>query len=135
MQLERTSLLAGAMLHDESSTPPGIMNHAASLLATYARESKFRLRRENYAMPRERYGGIPFLGYFGDHLQLPPVPKANSMLAPLDGTSQEHRVGTSIFRQARYGGFQLQQMMRFRNPILIRIQVKYGFLPRPSYFW
>ena len=42
------------------------------------------------------------------------------MLAPLDGTSQEHRVGTSIFRQVRYV-FQLQQMMRFKDPTLVRI--------------
>ena len=120
VKLECTFLPAGAMLHDESSMLAGSMNHAASLVATYAREYKFRLRRENYAMPRERYGGIPVLGFFGDHLQLPPVPKANSMLAPLDGTSQEHRVGTSIFRQARYV-FQLQQMMRFKDPTLVRI--------------
>ena len=42
------------------------------------------------------------------------------MLAPLGRTSQEHRVGAAIFRQARYV-FQLQQMMRFTDPILIRI--------------
>ena len=88
VNIERTFLPAGAMVHDESSMLAGTLNHAASLLATYARECKFRLRRENYAMPRERYGGIPILGFFGDHLQLPPVPKANSMLEPLEGTSQ-----------------------------------------------
>ena len=120
VKLERTFLPAGAMLHDEHSMLAGNMNHAASLLATYARESQFRLRREDYALPRERYGRMPLLGYFGDHLQLPPVPKANSMLAPLDGTSQEHRVGAAIFRQVRYV-FQLQQMMRFTDPVLIRI--------------
>ena len=40
--------------------------------------------------------------------------------APLEGTSQEHRVGAAIFRQVRYV-FQLLQMMRFKDPILIRI--------------
>ena len=119
-KIERNFLPAGSCLHDESSMLPGVLNHAASLLATYARESKFRLRRENYAMPRERYGGIPCLGYFGDHLQLPPVTKANSMLAPVERTSQEHRVGTAIFRQARYV-FQLKEMMRFKDSTLIRI--------------
>ena len=63
---------------------------------------------------------MPLLGDFGDHLQLPPVPKKNSMLAPLEGTSQEHRVGASIFRQARYV-FQSQQLMRFNDPVLIQI--------------
>ena len=42
------------------------------------------------------------------------------MLYPLDRTSQEHRVGAAIFRQVRYV-FQLQQMMRFTDPVLIRI--------------
>ena len=102
VKLERTFLPAGAMIHDEHSMLAGAMNHAASLLATYARQAKFRLVREDYALPRERYGRMPLLAYFGDHLQLPPVPKRNSMLAPLEGASQEHRVGAAIFRQARY---------------------------------
>ena len=120
VKLERTFLSAGAMIQDEHSMLAGVMNHAASLLATYARETAFRLRRDDYALPHERYGRIPMLAYCGDHLQLPPVPKKNSMLTQLDGTSQEHRVGAAIFRQVRYV-FQLQQMMRFKDPILIRI--------------
>ena len=36
VKLERTFLPAGAMLHDEHSMLAGAMNHAASLLATYA---------------------------------------------------------------------------------------------------
>ena len=48
------------------------------------------------------------------------MPKTNSLLAPLENTSQEHRVGASIFRSARYV-FQLNQMMRFDDPVLIRI--------------
>ena len=120
VKLERTFLHAGIMIHDEYSMLAGAMNHAASLLATYAREAKYRLRREDYALPRERYGRIPGLGYFGDHMQRPPIPKANIMNASLDGSSQEHRVGAGIFRQVRYV-FQLEQMMRFKDPTLIRI--------------
>jgi hypothetical protein len=56
----------------------------------------------------------------GDHLQLPPVPKKNSLFAPLERTSQEHRVGAGIFRNAHYV-FQLQQMMRFKDDVLVRI--------------
>ena len=55
-------LPAGAILLGEHSMLAGAMNHAASLLATYARETKFRLRREDYALPRERYGRMPLLG-------------------------------------------------------------------------
>ena len=120
IKLERTFLHAGAVLEDEYSMLAGTMNHAASLLATYAREAKFRLRREDYAMPRERYGRVALLAWAGDHLQLPPVPKRNSLLAPLENTLQEHRVGASIFRNAHYV-FQLQQMMRFNDPTLVRI--------------
>ena len=35
-----------------------------------------------------------------DHLQLPPVPASSSMLATLEGTSDEHKVGAKIFRNA-----------------------------------
>jgi hypothetical protein len=120
IKLERTFLSAGTVFEDEFSMIAGTMNHAASLLATYARESKFRLRREDYALPRERYGRVPIVGWAGDHLQLPPVPKKNSLFAPLEHTSQEHRVGASIFRNAHYV-FQLKQMMRFKDATLLRI--------------
>ena len=99
---------------------PGQMNHAACLLATYAREGKFRLRREDYARPRERAGRVAVMLDSGDHLQLPPVPKKNSLFAPLTNTSQEHRVGSAIFRNAHYA-FQMQQMMRFKDAVLVRI--------------
>ena len=120
VKLERTFLNAGAIIEDEYSMLPGNMNHAASLLATYARESKFGLRREDYARPGERYGRMPLVAWCGDHLQLPPVPKKNSLLAPLEQTSQEHRVGASVFRNAQHV-FQLQQMMRFKDETLVRI--------------
>ena len=77
VKLERTFLPAGVMIQDKHSMLAGAMNHATCLLATYAREAKFRLRREDCALPRERCGRIPLLGYLGDHLQLPPVPKKN----------------------------------------------------------
>ena len=137
VKLERTFVGAGAFFVDEHSMLAGSMNHAASLLATYAREMKYRLRRENYALPCERFGRLPALAYFGDHLQLPPVPKANAMLAPLEHTSQEHRVGAAIFRQVKYV-FHLQQMMRFTDPILIRILTSMrtvGGKPLPDSDW
>ena len=56
----------------------------------------------------------------GDHLQLPPMPKKNSLFAPLEHTSQEHRVGAPIFRNAHYV-FQMKHMMRFKDDVLVRI--------------
>ena len=120
IKLERTFVPMGAFLKDEFSMMPGQMNHAAALLATYARQSEFRLVKEDYAKPRERAGRVPVMLDAGDHLQLPPVPKKNSLFAPLTHTSQEHRVGTAIFRNARYV-FQMKKMMRFKDDVLIRI--------------
>ena len=120
IKAERTFLSAGAVLTDEFSMIAGTLIHAGSLIATYTRETKFRLRREDYALPRQHFGQMPFLAWAGDHLQLPPVPKKNSVFAPLEHTSQEHRVGVSIFRNAQYV-FQLRQMMRFTDPTLLRI--------------
>ena len=84
------------MLKDEYSMLAGSLNHAGFLLATYAREAKFRLRRENYAMPGERYGRMPLLGDFGDHLQLPPAPKNNSMLTPLASRRSSHLTASAL---------------------------------------
>lgn len=120
VKLERQFLSMGALLKDEFNMMAGQMNHALSLLITYAREAKFRLRREDYAKPRERAGRFPVMLDAGDQLQLPPVPKKNSLFAPLTHTSQEHRAGAAIFRNARYV-FQMKQVMRFKNDVLFRI--------------
>ena len=58
--------------------------------------------------------------YSGDHLQLPPVPASSSMLAPLEGTTNEHKVGANIFRDADLV-FEFQQAMRFTDRTLIDI--------------
>ena len=105
----------GALLKDEFS-----MMAASSLLITYAREAKFRLCREDYAKPQERAGRVPVMLALGDRLQLLLLPKKNSLCAPLTHTSQEHRVGAAIFRNAHYV-FQTKQMMRFKDDVLVRI--------------
>ena len=120
VKLEKTCIPAGAVIEDEFSMVAGSMHHAASSLFTYAREGKCRVRREDYAQPRERYGRVAILAWAGDHLQLPPVPKKNSLLAPFQGTSQEHRVGASMFRNAQYV-FQMRQMMRLKDARRVRI--------------
>ena len=109
------------VLHiDESSMLQGELNHAASLRTTYARESKHKLDRNNYSSPSERYGRIAILWYSQDHLQLPPVPESSSMLAPFEGTSDEHKVGAKIFRNAELV-FQFNTAMRFTDKTLIQI--------------
>ena len=58
--------------------------------------------------------------YSQDHLQLPPVPESSSMLASLEGTSNEHKVGASILRNADRV-FQFNTAMRFTDKTLIQI--------------
>ena len=59
----------------------------------------------------------------GDHLQLPPVPKSSGLLAPLDGTSDEHKVGASMFSRLHFL-FEMHTMKRFKDPTLIAIVKK-----------
>ena len=119
-KLSITHADAGVLYIDESSQLQGELNHAASLRTTYARESKYGLNRNSYSGPRERYGRIAILWYSQDHLQLPPVPESSSMLAPLEGTSNEHKVGAKIFRNAELV-FQFSSAMRFSDETLIQI--------------
>ena len=119
-KLSITHADAGTLYIDESSMLQGELNHASSLRTTYARESKYSLDRNDYSGPRERYGRIAILWYSQDHLQLPPVPESSSMLAPLEGTSDEHKVGAKIFRNAELV-FQFETAMRFTDKTLIEI--------------
>ena len=119
-KLSITHADAGVLHIDESSMLQGELNHAASLRTTYARESKYKLDRNNYSSPSERYGRIAILWYSQDHLQLPPVPESSSMLAPFEGTSDEHKVGAKIFRNAELV-FQFNTAMRFADKTLIQI--------------
>ena len=119
-KLSITHADAGALYIDESSQLQGELNHAASLRTTYARETQYGLNRNNYSSPKERYGRIAILWYSQDHLQLPPVPESSSMLAPLEGTSDEHKVGAKIFRNAELV-FQFNTAMRFTDNTLIEI--------------
>eukprot|EP00973_Karenia_brevis_P063759 8863673-Karenia_brevis.AAC.1 len=87
---------------------------------TYARQHKYGLNPLDYWKPTERHGRIAVSTYWGDRLQLPPVPASSSMLSPLTGTSNEHKAGANIFRNADMV-FQLEKMMRFTDKNLIEI--------------
>ena len=68
-------------------------------------------------------GKISFFAMCGDHLQLPPVPKSSGLLASLDGTSDEHKVGASMFNRVHYL-FEMHTMKRFEDATLIAILKK-----------
>ena len=119
-KLAVTHVDAGALYIDEYSQLQGELNHAGALRTTYAREAKYRLNKDVYFKPQERWGRLPVVVYSGDHLQLPPVPASSSMLAPLESTTNEHKVGAKIFRDADLV-FEFQQAMRFTDHTLIDI--------------
>ena len=118
--MARTSLYAGALCYDESSQIAGKLHHADALRLTYARQHEYKLNPLDYWKPSERHGRIAVVSYWGDRLQLPPVPPSSSMLATLTGTSNEHKAGANIFRNATFV-WQFQKMMRFTDPVLIQI--------------
>lgn len=119
-KLSITHAEAGVLHIDEASQLQAELNHAAALRTTYAREYAHKLDRNIYSQPDQRYGKIAILWYQEDHLQLPPVPESSSMLAPMEGTSDEHKAGASIFRNAELV-FQFNTAMRFTDETLIQI--------------
>ena len=104
--------------------------HADALRTTYAREAEYSLIRSDYAMPQERFGRTPLVLHFGDHLQLPPVPASGSLLAPLQGRSNEHKAGSAIFCNSRHV-YQFHTAMRFTDTVLRDIL---GKMRQPSGF-
>ena len=119
-KLAVTHVDAGALYVDEYSQLQGELNHAGALRTTYAREAKHNLNKDVYFQPQERWGRLPVVVYSGDHLQLPPVPASSSMLASLEGTTNEHKVGAKIFCDADLV-FEFQQAMRYSDQTLIDI--------------
>ena len=83
----------------------------------------YGLKLENYAQPRETAGRISKIVHSGDHLQLPPVPKSTSLLANIDGTSDEQKAGAAMFASIEQV-FELETMMRFHDPVLRQILEK-----------
>ena len=74
-------------------------------------------------MPRDTTGRISKSILSGDHLQLPPVPKSTSLLADIEGTTDEQKAGAAMFASIEQV-FELKTMMRFRDPVLRQILEK-----------
>ena len=119
-KLATTHVEAGVLYIDEYSQLQSELHHASALRTTYARETAYGLDKARYYAPRERFGCMAIPGYSGDHLQLPPVPESSSLLAPLEGVTNEHKVGASIFRNAELV-FQFLKAMRFSDADQIAI--------------
>ena len=109
-KLAMTHTDVGAVSVDEYSQVQGELNHAGALRTTHAREARCFLNRGTYYKPQDRWGRLAVVVYSGDHLQLPPVPATSSMLAPLDGTTNEHKARAKTFRDAAFGWNQQTQI-------------------------
>ena len=114
---------AGAWIHDEALQTSASLLRAASLRTTYIRQRKYNLDTARYAVPNEVFGKISLFALCGDHLQLPPVPKSAGLLAPVESTSDEHKVGAGIFNRVHYL-FEMHTMKRFDDAVLVSILQK-----------
>ena len=90
---------AGALLIDEFSQLQAKLFHANNLFWSVARQDKYNLALQDYALPREIAGRASKLVLSGDHLQLPPVPASHSLLAPIE----VHLTSTKLARQCSQG--------------------------------
>ena len=114
---------AGAYLIDEVGQLQAQLLHASCVLWTIARSHIYLLNLQDYARPGEIAGRVSKMCLMGDHLQLPPVPKETSLLAPLENTNDEHKAGAGIFANVD-NVFLMSTMMRFRDECLRRILEK-----------
>ena len=119
-KLTVTHVHAGALHVDENSQLQSEFDHVGALRTTYARDARYGLSKDVYYKPLERWGRLPVVVYSSDHLQLPPVPATSRMLAPHEGTTNEHKVGAKIFRDADLV-FEFPPAMRFTDQSLIDI--------------
>ena len=108
---------SGALFIDEFSQLQSVLYHANNLFWTVARQPRYNLDLGYYARLRETAGCVSKMILSGDNLQLPPVPPYSSLLAPLEGTSDEHNVGAAMFANIDQV-FVLETMMRFQDPVL-----------------
>ena len=113
----------GAKIIDEFSQLNAKLFHADAFITAMARSSTYHLQPEAYATPEHTWGDMPIFIMGGDELQLPPVPMEASLLAPLEGTSDEQKAGVAIFEGLRHV-YRLTTAMRFDDDVLIRILEK-----------
>ena len=113
----------GATIIDEHSQTSAKLFHADAYITSLARAPIYKLAPERYAHPLETWGCLPVVCVGGDELQLPPVPMQASLLAPLEGCTDEHKAGVAIFAGLKHV-YRLTTAMRFDDPVLIAILAK-----------
>ena len=106
----------GGKIIDEHSQINAKLFHADAYITSLARAPIYKLAPERYAQPLETWGCLPVVCVAGDELQLPPVPHEASLLAPLEGCSDEHKAGVAIFAGLKHV-YRLTTAMRFDDPV------------------
>ena len=122
-RMDANQMRAGVCVHDEALQTSAPLPHAAALCAACARQCVYGLRTRRNSRQSELFGRISALIMCGDRLQLPPVPKSSGLLAPLEGTRDEPKVGAAMLNKVKYL-FEMHAMMRFTDDILISILKK-----------
>ena len=113
----------GAKILDEFSQTSAKLLHADAYRTTMARAALYSLQPDQYAQPDQTWGALPVVCVCGDELQLPPVPFESSLLAPLEGVSDEQKAGVAIFSNLTHA-YRLTTQMRFDDPVLVSILAK-----------
>ena len=121
--LQREFVPKGALVNDEWSQDASMLYHGYALRSTYARAPYYNLDVSRYAERDQSFGAVAIMLDAGDELQLPPVPETASMLAPVEGRSDEHVAGVRIFKERDYV-CRLTTAMRFTDDVLVRILQK-----------
>ena len=119
-KLQILNIPAGAQVFDEFSQIPAPLLHAVSLRSMYARRGAYGLDLNTYTQFSGLFGKVPVLQFFGDHLQLPPVPQSMSLFASTENASSEQRAGCAIFSNIQ-DVYVFHTARRFTDPVLISI--------------
>ena len=114
---ERRYKCLGGKVFDEFSHNNCKLWHADAYITAVARAPIHDLDPSRYSEPEQTWGGMPVVVVAGDELQMPPVPFEASLLAPVEGSSHEHKVGVKIFSGLRHV-YRLRTAMRFKDDLL-----------------
>ncbi len=117
-KLKAPLVSAGAVIWDEWSQAQAALFHAFALRCAYVRQARYSFDINDYAQTKETCGRATFVAVCRD--QLPPVPKASSLMPPLEPASPGHRAGAAILANLEHM-FVMKTAMRFTDDMLVAI--------------
>ena len=118
--------MLGTKIFDEFSQRRAKLFHADAYSTAAARAAYFgkdKVDDARYSEYSHTWGGLPVVAVAGDELQMPPVPAQVSLLAPIEGTSNEQKTGVKILNTFTHV-YRLTTQMRFEDEVLKSILTK-----------